>query len=151
MVEPLDPFQRRQFHCPQVSPKTAAAKSLGHVQPNDRLPERVVIAVADAPDGGLDPGLGQPLSLSDRKALHTTVTVVKQLLSRLHAAVLQHLLKRIQGWVGAQRVLHAPAHDPSGKPVDHEHHVDQPELGSHETQIGNHDAFGCDTANVRFT
>ena len=69
MVELLDPFQRRQLHRLEMAPGAASANDLGLVQTADRLRERVVVAVADASDGGLDTGLGQPLRIPDREVL----------------------------------------------------------------------------------
>ena len=106
MVEPLHPFQQRLLHSPEMAPRAASANDLGLVQPEDRFRERIVVAVADAPDRGLDAGLGQPLRIADRQVLHASVTVVNQRLTWSHSAVMQCLLTRIQREVGAQRVLH---------------------------------------------
>ena len=89
-----------------MAPRAASANDLGLVQPEDRFRERIVVAVADAPDRGLDAGLGQPLRIADRQVLHASVTVVNQRLTWSHSAVMQCLLTRIQREVGAQRVLH---------------------------------------------
>ena len=69
MVEPLDPFQRRQLHRLKMAPGAASANDLGLVQSDGRFRERVVIAVANASDGGLDAGLNQPLRIPDREVL----------------------------------------------------------------------------------
>ena len=41
------------------------------VEAVDRLGESVVIAVADATDGGLDPGLGEALGVANADVLRT--------------------------------------------------------------------------------
>ena len=67
MVEPLNPFQGRQLHRHEIAPRTPSADDFGSVQPDDRLGERVAVAVADAPDRGFDTGFGEPLRIADRE------------------------------------------------------------------------------------
>jgi hypothetical protein len=59
VVEPVDPFQRRVFDGLEAAPWAAAVDDLGLEEPVDRLGQGVVIAVADAADGGLDARFGQ--------------------------------------------------------------------------------------------
>lgn len=58
MVEPVDPFQGGEFNRFEVAPRSAPMNDLGLVETVDRFGERVVVAVADAPDGRLDSCLG---------------------------------------------------------------------------------------------
>ena len=59
MVEPVDPFEGRVFHRFERSPGPTAMDDLGLVETVDRLGQSVVVAVGDAADRGLDPGLDQ--------------------------------------------------------------------------------------------
>ena len=92
-VEPLDPFHRRQLHRLEMAPGAASANDLGFVQPDDRFRERVVLAVADAPNGWLNADLGQPLRIPDREVLHAAVAAVNQRPSRLLVVLVKCLLK----------------------------------------------------------
>ncbi len=49
---------------------------LGLVEAVDRLGESVVVAVADAADGGLDAGLGQALGVADAERIGQIQPVV---------------------------------------------------------------------------
>ena len=69
IVEPVDPFKRGEFHRLGTAPRAAAVDHLGLEQTVDSLGERVVVAVADAADGWLDPSVKQALAVADRDAL----------------------------------------------------------------------------------
>ena len=61
MVEPVDPFKGSELHRLKGPPRPASVDDLSLVEAVDRLGERIVIAVADAADRGLDACLGQAL------------------------------------------------------------------------------------------
>jgi hypothetical protein len=46
VVEPVDPLQRGVLDLVEALPRPAAANQLGLVQPNDRLGQGIVVAVA---------------------------------------------------------------------------------------------------------
>jgi hypothetical protein len=48
---------------------------LGLEEADHRLGERVIVAVADAADGGLDPGVGEALGIFDRDVLGAAVVL----------------------------------------------------------------------------
>ena len=70
MVEPVDPLQGSELHRLGMAPGTAPADHLSLEQADNRLGESIVVAVADAADGGLDAGGGQALGVADRDVLH---------------------------------------------------------------------------------
>ena len=61
VVEPVDPFEGGEFEVVEAAPGAFVADKFGLVEAVDGLGERIVVAVADAADRGLDPGLGQAL------------------------------------------------------------------------------------------
>ena len=69
MVEPVDPFEGREFNGFEGSPWSTPMDHLGLVEAVDRLGESVVVAVADAADRGLDAGFGQALGVADADVL----------------------------------------------------------------------------------
>jgi len=56
-VEPIDPGERREFHGLEVAPGAPPLNQLRLEEADHRFGQRVVVTVADAADGGLDPGL----------------------------------------------------------------------------------------------
>ena len=58
VVEPVDPFQRRELDRLEAAPRPAPVDDLGLVEAVDGLCEGVVVAVSDATDRRLDTGLG---------------------------------------------------------------------------------------------
>jgi hypothetical protein len=84
-------------------------------------------AVADAADRRLDPGLGEPVGVTDRGVLHPGVGVVDQPLGgAVPAALIDGLLEGVQRQVGAQVAGGAPPYDAAGERVDDEPDVDKP-------------------------
>jgi hypothetical protein len=69
MVEPVHPFQGRELDGVEVLPRPTPMDDLGLVEPVDGLGERVVIAVADAADRGLDARFRQPLGVANGDVL----------------------------------------------------------------------------------
>jgi hypothetical protein len=72
VVVPVDPFERGELDRLEAAPWPASADDLGLEETVDRLGECVVVAVADATDGGLDPRLGEALGVLDRDILDAT-------------------------------------------------------------------------------
>ena len=69
VVVPIDPFERGELDGLEASPLPAAADDLGLVEAVNSLGERVVVRVADAADGGLDPFFGEALGVPGRDVL----------------------------------------------------------------------------------
>lgn len=57
-------FQRGELRGFQVSPRAAPPDDLVFVEPVDGFCEGIVVAVADAANGVLDTGLGEPLRVA---------------------------------------------------------------------------------------
>jgi hypothetical protein len=74
VVEPVDPFGGGQFDFFDGAPGLAGFDQLGLVEAVDRLGEGVV-AAADRPDRGLDPGLGEAFGEPDRRVLRSPIGV----------------------------------------------------------------------------
>ena len=54
VVEPVGPFECRELDGLEGTPGSAPMDHLGLEQADDGLGERIIVAVADAADGGLD-------------------------------------------------------------------------------------------------
>ena len=62
IVEPVDPFEGGEFDCLGTALRGTSVDYLRLEQAVDGFSERVVVTVADAADGRLDPGLRQTLA-----------------------------------------------------------------------------------------
>ena len=69
IVEPVHPFEGSELDILEASPRPPLSDHLRFVEADDRLGESIVVAVADASDGGRDPGLGEALAVFDRDVL----------------------------------------------------------------------------------
>ena len=69
VVVPGDPLESGVLHCLEAPPWSSPMDHLGLEQADDRLRQSIVVGVTDAAHGGLDPGLGQPLRVAQRKIL----------------------------------------------------------------------------------
>ncbi|EAA20200.1 hypothetical protein, partial [Plasmodium yoelii yoelii] len=127
VVEPGYPFQGGEFDGLPALPGCSAVDRLGLVQAVDGFGQGVVIAVATASDGGLDPGLGQALGIADGDVLRASVAVVNQGIGAFRLPGVQGLLQCVQDEVGPHRMTDPPAHNAPGKHVNHEGHI-QPAL-----------------------
>ena len=69
MVEPVDPLQGGVLDLVEALPGATPVDQLGLVQPDDRLGQGIVIAVATGADRGDRAGLGQALGVADGEVL----------------------------------------------------------------------------------
>jgi len=80
---------------------------LGFVEAVDRLCESIVIAVADAADGRLDPSFGPALSVADADLLRSAIRVMHETTPAGGPTLVQRLLQRIQHEAGVGGPAHA--------------------------------------------
>ena len=66
-VEPVDPFQGGELEVVESSPGAAVADELGLVEPDDRLGQRVVVALS-----WVSPQIVETSSMRRRYVTHTT-------------------------------------------------------------------------------
>ena len=78
VVEPVDPFERGEFHGFEVAPWCSPMDDLGLLSTVDCFGESIVIGIADAPDRRLDARLRQPLRISDGHILRAAVGMMNQ-------------------------------------------------------------------------
>src|SRR6202034_3558684 len=69
LIEPVDPPQGRELDCIEAAPRPAAVNDLRLEQADDGLGQGVVVRVANAADGALDPRNGEALGVPDRQIL----------------------------------------------------------------------------------
>ena len=69
VVEPIDPFEPREFDGLKRFPRSTATDYLGLLKAVDGFGERVVIAVADTADGWFDANLNQAFGVFNRDIL----------------------------------------------------------------------------------
>ena len=75
VVEPVDPFQRRELDGLQAAPWPAPVDQLGLVEAVDSFGESIVIGISDAADRRLHACFSQALGVFDRDVLAAPVAV----------------------------------------------------------------------------
>src|SRR5262245_15605580 len=78
------------------SPRSAPVDDFGLVEAVDRLGQRVVVAIADAANRGLDARLGQAFGVLDRDVLAASVAVMNEASARHGPAVMKGLFQRVE-------------------------------------------------------
>ena len=73
VVEPVDPFQRGEFHGLEGSPGSAPMNDLGLVEAVHRLGERIVVGISYTSDRWLDAGASEALGVFDRDILNAAI------------------------------------------------------------------------------
>ena len=124
---------------------------LGLVETVDRFGQGVVVAVADAADRRLDPGLGQALGVFDRDVLAAAIAVMDQAAAMDGPPVMEGLLQRIEHEAGVRRPAGPPADDPPSIGIDHEGDVDEPGPGRDIGEVRHPQPFGAGAWNCRLT
>ena len=133
-VEPIDPLQCFPFDLIFGLPRPEAGNGLSFEQADNRLGQRIVIAVIDAADGRFQPGIDQPLCVLDRYVLRPASRMMDQLLSR--PARMDCLFERIQNKLRVLCCRCLPTHDAVCKGIDDKSHVDEPMPGGHKREVG---------------
>lgn len=110
VVEPIDPFQGGVFDGLEGSPWSTPVDHLGLVKAIDGFRQGVVVAVADAADRGLDPGVRQALSVLDADVLNAPVRMVNQAAVLGRSPFMQGRLQGVEheGGMGAVRDTRQP-------------------------------------------
>jgi hypothetical protein len=115
---------------------------LGLVKPVDGLGESIVVTVANAADGRLDPSFGKPLRVLDRDVLAAAITVMHQSSTANGPTLVQSLLERIEHKVRMRRARYTPANDTPGIGIDDKGHIDKARPGADIGEV-------CDPKPVR--
>ena len=126
-----------------MPPRSLALNHLRLEEANHRFGERVVVGIATAADGGLDPGLRQAVRVAHREVLCAAVAVMYQVRDARAAAIVDGLFEGIEDEVGAQRGRDTPAHDPTGEDVDDERHIDETAPGRDIGEVGDPELIGA--------
>src|SRR6202162_3667356 len=129
MVEPVDPFQGGELDGFERAPGPTPVDYLGLVEAVDGLGQGVVVAVADAADGRLDPGFGQALGVFDRDVLAASITMMNKPSTMQRPPVMQSLLESIEHKAGMCRSRNTPANDAPGEGIDDKGDVDEARPG----------------------
>ncbi len=147
IVEPVDSFEGGILDGLEGAPRPAPVDDLGLVEPVDGLCQRIVIAVADAADRGLDAGLGQALGVLDRDVLAAAIGVMDKAGSFDRPPLMESLLEGVEHEAGMHRAAGPPAGacpraggarpgDAAGKDVDDEGDVDEAGPGGDVCEVG---------------
>ena len=136
VIEPVHPFESGVLDGLEGAPRPAPMDHLGLVEAVDCLGEGVVVGVADAADGRLDPGLGKPLGVFDRQILAAAVAVMDEAALMSRPAVMNGLFEGIEDEAGMGRPADPPADDPAREGVDHEGHIDEARPGRDIGEVG---------------
>ena len=102
VVEAVDPLECGEFHRLEAVPRPAPMDHLGFEEAYHRLGERVVVAVADAADGGLDAGIRESLGIADGQVLAPPVAAMDQIASE-RSALVKGLLQGVKDEAGLGR------------------------------------------------
>lgn len=135
MIEPVDPFQRRELDGFKAPPRPAPMDDLGLVKPVDGLRESIVVTVANAANGRLDPSFSKPLRVLDRDILAAGDGMMHQSTAAYGPALAQSLLECIEHEARMRRSRYAPANNPPGISINDEGHIDEAALGDLRADI----------------
>ena len=114
IVEPVHPLEGCELDGLEGAPRSPSVDDLSFVEAVDRLGQRVVVRVADAADGGLDPGFGETLGVFDRDILGAAITMMDEAAGAGRPSVMERLFEGVQDEVGVRRPAGPPADDPPG-------------------------------------
>lgn len=106
-VEPRHPFERSQFHRFDGLPRCAPVDQFGLVETIDRFGQSIIVAVAQAADGGFYAGLTQTLAVSNADVLRSSVAVMNECCVSVGLAGMECLCQRIEHAVRGHRAAHA--------------------------------------------
>ena len=133
-----------------MTPGTPPADHLGLEEPDHRLRQGIVVAVAEAADRRLDAGLGKPLGIADRDILTAAIAMVHQAVKE-GAPVVERLFQGIEDKAGLGRSRNPPADDAAGEGIDDEGNVDKPLPGRDIGEVRHPQRIGRGPRNWRFT
>jgi hypothetical protein len=144
VVVPVDPVHRGDLDRRETAPGSLAMDHLGLEQADHGFGERIVVAVADAADRGVDAGFDQALGVLDRDLLGRLQRSSQQLdeggcddeeeaalgqICTRGSAHVDRLLERVEHELGARGPTRSPADDTAGEHVDGERDVDHARPG----------------------
>ena len=125
MVEPVNPFERRELDGFEISPWPTPMDHLGLVETVDGFGESIVIGISDAADRRLHASFSQALGVFDRDVLAAPVAMVHEPAAMNRPSIMQRLFQRIEHEARMRRAGSPPTNDPAGIGVDDEGNVDE--------------------------
>ena len=120
VVEPVDPFEGREFDRFKVAAWATTVDDFGLEQAVDCFGQCVVIAVASAAHGRFDAGIRQSFIVFDRQILAAPVAVVNEPHALGRSAFMDRQIEGIQNEPGMRGGADAPADDLARIGVDGE-------------------------------
>ena len=153
IVEPVDPFERGVLDGFDRAPRTAPVDDLGLVEAVDRFGEGIVVAVADAPHGGFEAGLGEALGVFDRYVLHAAIAVMDEPAAGYGPADMKRLLQRVENEAGVSRDVADPPADNAASVGDRDRRLRRrmPGWRGKPLKSETHSRFGRGARNWRLT
>jgi hypothetical protein len=129
-AEPIDPFEPGERDRLETAPGAAPPDHLRLEETDDRLGERVVVAVADGESGPWprwgrasprsdrrgDPGFGEPLGVSDPHVLRSAIAVADEAIRLRGTTIMDGLLEGVEDEVRLHRTRDPPADGEAGCP-----------------------------------
>jgi len=103
VIEPVHPFEGGVLNRLERAPRPAPIDHLRLEQADHRLGQSIIVAVADAADGGFDARLGEALGVADAHVLRSAVGMADQAAAGEGAALVQGLLQSIEHEVRPSR------------------------------------------------
>ena len=112
VIEPVHPLEGCELDGLEAAPRSLPMDDLSLVESVDRFGQRVVVRVANAADGRLDPGFGEPLGVLDRNILSAAITMMNEAAAVCRSSVVERLFESVQDQVGVRCLAGPPADDP---------------------------------------
>jgi hypothetical protein len=101
VVVPIHPFHRGFCHISEPFPRATQINELPLVQAVERFRSRIIVGIAFGADGTDDTEFIQPVGVTDRSVLHTTIGMVDQAaIDAVFTPPYPHL-QSIEGQLGA--------------------------------------------------
>ena len=97
-VEPIHPSQRLPFHRVRRFPRAEPVDDLGLEQPDDRLGQGIIVAVAGGSDRWLEARFGRPFGVASRQILTATIRMMGQSLTG--ATLVEGLFEGVENELG---------------------------------------------------
>ena len=150
IVEPVHPLEGCELDGLEVAPRASSMDDLSLVEAVDRFGEGVVVRIADAADGRLDPGFGEPLGVLDRNILGAAIAMMNEAAAAGRPSVMERLFEGVQDEVRMRCPAGSPADDPPRISVDDEGDIDEAGPGRDVGRIASHRRSGAEAWNCRF-
>src|SRR3984957_2154983 len=136
IVEPVHPLESCELDGLEVAPRSTSMDDLSLVEAVNRFGEGVVVRVADAAEGRLDPSFGETLGVLDREILDAAIAMMDEAAAAGGPSVMERLFESVQDEARMRCPAGSSANDPPRVGVDDEGDIDEAGPGRDIRKIG---------------